>query len=164
MRAMTVILALAISGLPGGALASSHCESLISQRYICALPLTDFAPASARLSDAFGNVQITTANQYSPTDQTIPLNIGDAVLVLEDSGASLTFGPACGGALPEQSQLVIRVVEGCALAELVETQTQAATTRPNGTTAVLGTLAIVGLGTGIYFLSQSGDDGPVTNE
>ena len=155
MRRLAIVTSLAacwLSGPPTELIAADiatrdQCSRLLEEEdCVCTLPLSSFDPATtAILSDISGRVEITTANQYSPADPYVPLNIGDGVIVLEDSSALLSFGPICKKELPEQSTLVVRAVDDCACAAFVETQR---------TAAALPFLGLGAIGVGIILLDE----------
>jgi hypothetical protein len=103
--------------------AQSQCSALIDQGYSCALPLNEFQNGTtARLSAIKGDIQITSDTQFSQAASVVPLNVGDAVVVLSGGSANLAFGPACSRQLPAQSSLVVRTQDGCVYPSIVEVQ------------------------------------------
>jgi len=104
----------------GGALAADlyDCSRLVegeNPECLCAVPIEQFYPDSATLSNIQGDVNVTTANQYmqvdSQSDRTIALNVGDGALFRnQNASALLTFGPTCGRELQGKASLVIREV------------------------------------------------------
>lgn len=178
MQPRIAVFILAVMGLSSTALAGSECASLVDRDFFscaCAVPMSEFTPAgTAALSQINGQVNITTGHQFSSAGPTVPLDIGDGAIVLENSSAVLTFGPSCSRQLREQSSLVIRDVDGCACASVVEAQRTAQSQnlaapgdrRSNGGKAI-ATLLLLGGGAGgvtALVLSQSNSDEPVTPE
>jgi len=158
IRIILTTLILAIPAHSGSALSQAVCTGSLGQDCACALPLTDFDPGStAQLSGITGNVNISTSSQFSSTDTAVVLDMGDSAVILENSGALLSFGPTCSRQLASQSSLVIRSVGGCACASLVEAEVAAETEL--GAAAVLaGVAAAAAVGTTAYLISQNDDE------
>lgn len=172
MLRLLVVLLLSNFLVSAPSFAQSQCSALIDQGYLCAMPQSEFtAETSAILSRINGNVQITTGGEFSPASSSVPLGIGDAVVVLESASALLSFGPTCLRPLPAQSSVVIRVADGCVYPSIVETQQFAAPqTNPagEGLGGAGSSLGLVGGGVltaaivAALILSQQGDDGSVS--
>lgn len=123
MFRLAVAALLAIPAYAGAAHAQSQCSALIDQGYSCALPLSEFHHGTtATLSAIRGDVQITSDLQFSQAASVVPLNVGDAVVVLSGGSANLAFGPACSRQLPAQSSLVVRTQDGCVYPSIVVVQ------------------------------------------
>lgn len=145
--------------LPGSAFAADlDCSAVPGCD--CALPLNEFDPqTTALLSDINGQVDITTDNRYSPADPSVPLDIGDRVVVFDNASAVLTFGPVCSRTLPESSSVTIRSIDGCACAALVAAKTGGTF----GFAALgIGTAVLLGTGAVLLIANDDGNGDPVT--
>lgn len=142
------------------ALAESHCAALLDQGCVCSVPLASFPDnVVGSLSNISGDVMVTKETTYAATESVIPLNLGDGVVLQANAGALLSIGPQCSRQLPESSSLVIRAIEGCACADLVETQRQATKVNAGAVAAGLG---LVGGGAALAVgLSNDDDNGDV---
>ncbi len=170
MRVFSLLAIATLVALASPAFGQAACSSLA--QCACAAPLASFAPGSANLADMQGSVQVTAANPGNNPDTAL-LTIGDSAVSLVDGSAILNFAGSCQAQMGPQSSLVIRAVEGCACAEIVEAQTGGGFTTADGgvvnPTVVAGAVGIVGLAAGAaYLFVSNGDDdddeGPVSPE
>jgi hypothetical protein len=159
MRLTSVMALLATLPLAGPAFGQAVCSGL--SQCACAAPLASFAPGSANLTGMQGSVQVTAVNPGNNPDTAL-LTIGDSAVSLVDGSAILNFAGSCQAQMGPQSSLVIRAVEGCACAEIVEARTGGGYTTAGGEvvnpTVVAGTVGVLGLAAGATYLLVNNDD------
>jgi hypothetical protein len=159
MRPLIAGLFILSAGIPqvGPAFAQAACSALGPGQCACSAPLASFPPGSGILSMQ-GAVEVTAANPG--TDPSVALlGVGDSAVVLDNGSATLTFPGACSASLGPQSSLVIRAVEGCACASVVEASTAAAGNGVDPAAVVGGAVAAGALGTAIYFVATGDEEG-----
>lgn len=101
---------------------TSACQISQEQRdeLGCVCVVARASPA-ALLDDIVGSVLKSDAHGFTPVSEQAWLEIGDSVLVGEESRASLLSGPTCNVAVGPKASLVLRAIdENCACAALVE--------------------------------------------
>ena len=123
MRRVLAAFILVAPTLSGAAFAQAQCSALLDQGCACAVPLEALRGNEfGELNPIVGDVLLTRTSGSHAVTSVENVNVGDGVVVLENGKASLKSGPSCLLQLPAQSSLVIRAVEGCACASLVEVQ------------------------------------------
>lgn len=119
----TVVAFLMAAG--GGAAASdlsAACQISKEQRdeLGCVCVVARASPA-ALLDDIVGSVLKSDPQGFTPVTEQAWLEVGDSVLIGEESQASLLSGPSCNVAVGPKASLVLRAIdENCACAALVE--------------------------------------------
>lgn len=144
---------------------NAQCSALLDQGCACAVPLESLdGNVFGTLEPISGDVLLTRTTGSQTAISIENVSVGDSVTVLENGNALLNAGPTCQLQLPAQSSLVVREVEGCACASLVEVQRVAsvpateATGSGRGVLAAAVALAVAG-GAAAILLSNGDDDG-----
>lgn len=171
-RILTALIAAIPIGGPvfsGAAFAEAQCSALLNQGCACAVPLESLREGVfGQLNPIVGDVLLTKVSGSHAATSVENVSVGDGIVVLENGNASLNAGPSCTLQLPAQSSLVIRAVEDCACASLVETQRVAQSQNPSGgggrggaALAAAAAIGVVGAGAA-YLIYESDDGNPVS--
>ena len=135
------------------ATAAPNCSQLVEQGCACGLakPATPATPIG-QLSEILGDVLVSGPDGFAPTAPTVPISLGDSVIVA--TGAHALFAStdgSCQRLLPAESNLVIRDLGDCACASQVSADVDVETTTGQiGAGTAAGAALLTGMGFTTY--------------
>jgi len=155
MRGFTTLATAAFLGSFAGAQAAQCAFPDPSFSCACTLATVETTAPVGALSGLVGDVQVTSQANFSPVRDPNPIFLGDSIIVPAGGQATLTIGGECAALLPENTSLVVRILDDCACAGSVDLDAGAGAGA--GTTAALVTAAIV-IGGGAAIIATMDDD------